>query len=60
MKKKQKKLLKKKNIDIGGDYDVSLNDILFNYAASSNFGIVLSCLLFSIGSIPSLTSTRFS
>ena len=39
MKKNQKKLLKKKNIDIGNDNAVSLNDILFNYASSKNFGI---------------------
>ena len=39
MKKKRKKLLKKKNIDIGNDYAVSLSDVLFNYAGSKNFGI---------------------
>ena len=39
MKKKLKKLLKKKNIDIGNDYAVSLNDVLMNYAGSKNFGI---------------------
>ena len=39
MKKKQKKLQKKKNIDIGNDYSISLNDVLINYASSKNFGI---------------------
>ena len=39
MKKKQKKLQKKKNIDIGNENTVSLSDILFNYAGSKNFGI---------------------
>ena len=39
MKKKQKKLPKKKNIDIGNENSVSLNDVLFNYAGSSKFGI---------------------
>ena len=32
-------LNEKKNIDIGNDNSVSLNDILFNYASSKNFGI---------------------
>ena len=37
--KKTKEITEKKNIDIGKDNTVSLNDILFNYAASKNFGI---------------------
>ena len=39
MRRKQKRLLKKKNIDIGNNNSVSLKDILFNYAGSKNFGI---------------------
>ena len=38
-KKKTKEITEKKNIDIGNDYTVSLNDVLFNYASSKNFGI---------------------
>jgi len=34
-----KEITEKKNIDIGTDNAVSLNDILFNYAGSKNFGI---------------------
>ena len=37
--KKTKEITEKKNIDIGNDYEVSLRDILFNYAGSKNFGI---------------------
>ena len=37
--KKSKEITEKKNIDIGNDNAVSLNDILFNYASSKNFGI---------------------
>jgi len=37
--KKTKEITEKKNIDIGNDNAVSLNDILFNYAGSRNFGI---------------------
>ena len=37
--KKTEEITKKKNIDIGNDNTVSLNDILFNYAGSKNFGI---------------------
>jgi len=37
--KKAKEATQKKNIDIGNEYSVSLNDILINYAASKNFGI---------------------
>jgi len=37
--KKTKEITEKKNIDIGNDNVVSLNDVLFNYAASKNFGI---------------------
>ncbi len=37
--KKTKEITEKKNIDIGNDHAVSLNDVLFNYAASKNFGI---------------------
>ncbi|MBD1153335.1 HAMP domain-containing histidine kinase [Pelagibacterales bacterium SAG-MED24] len=37
--KKSKEATQKKNIDIGNDYSVSLNDILINYAGSKNFGI---------------------
>ena len=36
---KTKEITEKKNIDIGNDNSVSLKDILFNYAASKNFGI---------------------
>ncbi len=36
---KTKEITEKKNIDIGNDNTVSLNDILFNYAGSKNFGI---------------------
>ena len=36
---KTKEITEKKNIDIGNDNSVSLNDILFNYAGSKNFGI---------------------
>ena len=39
MRKKQKKLLKKKNINLGNKNSVSLKDVLFNYASSKNFGI---------------------
>ena len=39
MKKRLKKSQKKKNIDIGNENTVSLNDVLLNYAASKNFGI---------------------
>ena len=37
--KKTKEITEKKNIDMGKDNSVSLKDILFNYAASKNFGI---------------------
>ena len=37
--KKAKEATQKKNIDIGNEYSVSLNDILINYAGSKNFGI---------------------
>ncbi len=37
--KKIKEITEKKNIDIGNNNTVSLNDVLLNYAASSNFGI---------------------
>ena len=37
--KKTKEITEKKNIDIGNDNSVSLNDVLLNYAASKNFGI---------------------
>ncbi len=37
--KKTKEITEKKNIDIGKDYSISLNDVLFNYASSKNFGI---------------------
>ncbi len=37
--KKTKEITEKKNIDIGKDNNVSLKDILFNYAGSKNFGI---------------------
>ena len=36
---KTKEIIEKKNIDIGNENSVSLRDILFNYAASKNFGI---------------------
>ncbi len=38
-KPKLEKKIKEKNIDIGNDTNVSLNDILLNYASSKNFGI---------------------
>ena len=37
--KKTKEITEKKNINIGTDNSVSLNDVLFNYAGSKNFGI---------------------
>jgi len=37
--KKTKEITEEKNIDIGNDNLVSLKDIIFNYAASKNFGI---------------------
>ena len=37
--KKTKEITEKKNIDIGNDNSVSLNDVLINYAGSKNFGI---------------------
>ncbi len=37
--KKTKEITEKKNIDIGNENSVSLKDILYNYAASKNFGI---------------------
>jgi len=37
--KKTKEITEKKNIDIGNDNTVSLNDVLFNYVGSKNFGI---------------------
>ena len=37
--KKSKEITEKKNIDIGNDNTVSLNDVLFNYAGSKRFGI---------------------
>ena len=37
--KKTKEITEKKNIDLGNDNSVSLKDIIFNYAASKNFGI---------------------
>ncbi len=36
---KTKEIIEKKNIDIGNENSVSLKDILYNYAASKNFGI---------------------
>ena len=36
---KTKEITEKKNIDIGNENSVSLKDILYNYAASKNFGI---------------------
>ena len=38
-KSKLKTITKEKNIDIGNDTNVSLNDILLNYVSSKNFGI---------------------
>ena len=35
--KKTKEITEKKNIDIGNENSISLNDILFNYAGSKNF-----------------------
>ncbi|MFL2888778.1 MAG: ATP-binding protein [Candidatus Pelagibacter sp.] len=37
--KRTKEITEKKNIDIGNENAVSLNDVLLNYAASKNFGI---------------------
>ena len=37
--KKTKEITEKKNINIGNDNSVSLNDILLNYASSKNFGV---------------------
>jgi len=37
--KKTKEITEKKNINIGNDNSVSLNDVLLNYAGSKNFGI---------------------
>ena len=37
--KKTKEITEKKNINLGNDNSVSLKDIIFNYAASKNFGI---------------------
>ena len=37
--KKTKEITEEKNIDIGNDNLVSLKDIIYNYAASKNFGI---------------------
>ncbi len=37
--KKTKEITEKKNINIGNKNSVSLNDVLFNYAGSKNFGI---------------------
>jgi len=37
--KKTKEITEKKNIDLGNENSVSLNDVLLNYAASKNFGI---------------------
>ena len=37
--KKTKEITEVKNIDIGNKNSVSLNDVLFNYAGSKNFGI---------------------
>tara|TARA_B100001057_G_scaffold40463_1_gene36348 strand:- start:1325 stop:2866 length:1542 start_codon:yes stop_codon:yes gene_type:complete len=37
--KKTKEITEKKNIDIGNNNTVSLNDVLFNYVGSKNFGI---------------------
>ena len=37
--KKTKEITEKKNIDIGNANTISLNDVLFNYAGSKNFGI---------------------
>ncbi len=36
--KKTKEITKKKNIDVGNNNVVSLNDVLLNYASSKNFG----------------------
>jgi two-component system sensor histidine kinase ChvG len=36
---KTKEITEKKNINLGNDNSVSLNDVLLNYAASKNFGI---------------------
>ena len=36
--KKTKEITEKKNIDVGNNNVVSLNDVLLNYASSKNFG----------------------
>jgi two-component system sensor histidine kinase ChvG len=36
---KSKEITETKNIDIGNDNSISLNDVLFNYAGSKNYGI---------------------
>ncbi len=38
-KKKSKEITEKKNINLGSNNEVSLKDILLNYASSKNFGI---------------------
>ena len=40
--KKTKEITETKNIDIGNDNSVSLNDVLFNYVGSKKFGIPLT------------------
>ena len=40
--KKTKEITEKKNINIGNDNAVSLNDILYNYSSSKNFGTHLT------------------
>tara|TARA_B100000963_G_scaffold9039_1_gene7138 strand:+ start:7 stop:1548 length:1542 start_codon:yes stop_codon:yes gene_type:complete len=37
--KKSKEIAETKNIDLGNDNSISLNDVLFNYVGSKNFGI---------------------
>ena len=36
--KKTKEITEKKNIDVGNNNVISLNDVLLNYASSKNFG----------------------
>ena len=42
--KKTKEITEKKNIDVGNNNVVSLNDVLLNYASSKNFGTPLLLL----------------
>ena len=45
--KKTKEITEKKNIDVGNNNVISLNDVLLNYASSKNFGTPFTCLLYT-------------